>query len=77
MYHWNDFLHPLTYLNTTEKFTLSLGMRFFQRAVDTGGDPLEHLLMAASVMLTTPVLLLFFRMQRYVVEGIVMSGIKC
>lgn len=76
LFHWNDFFRPLIYLNTTEHFTLSLGLRFFQSAADRGGQPLEHLLMAASVMMTIPVLILFFALQRYFIEGIAMSGIK-
>jgi multiple sugar transport system permease protein len=76
LFHWNDFFRPLIYLNTTEHFTLSLGLRFFQSAADRGGQPLEHLLMAASVMMTIPVLVLFFSLQRYFIEGIAMSGIK-
>lgn len=76
LFHWNDFFRPLIYLNTTEHFTLSLGLRFFQTTAERGGQPLEHLLMAASVMMTLPVLLLFFSLQRYFIEGITMSGIK-
>jgi multiple sugar transport system permease protein len=76
LFHWNDFFRPLIYLNTTERFTLSLGLRFFQTAAERGGQPLEHLLMAASIMMTLPVLLLFFSLQRYFIEGITMSGIK-
>lgn len=76
LFHWNDFFRPLIYLNSTDRFTLSLGLRFFQTAADRGGQPLEHLLMAASVMMTIPVLALFFALQRYFIEGIAMSGIK-
>lgn len=76
LFHWNDFFRPLIYLNTTENFTLALGLRFFRQTADTGGEPREHLLMAASVMMTLPVILLFFSLQRYFVEGITMSGIK-
>lgn len=76
LFHWNDFFRPLIYLNSVDNFTLSLGLRFFQTAAETGGQPLEHLLMAASVMMTLPVLVLFFSLQGYFVEGIAMSGIK-
>jgi multiple sugar transport system permease protein len=76
LFHWNDFLRPLIYLNSVNNFTLSLGLRFFRQTADTGGDPREHLLMAASVMMTIPVIILFFSMQRYFVEGITLSGIK-
>ncbi|MCL4861353.1 MAG: carbohydrate ABC transporter permease [Caldilineaceae bacterium] len=76
LFHWNDFFRPLIYLNTVNNFTLSLGLRFFRQTADTGGEPKEHLLMAASVMMTIPVILLFFSMQRYFVEGITLSGLK-
>ncbi len=76
LFHWNDFFRPLIFLNTTEKFTLSLGLRFFQTSVEQGGEPLVQLLMAASVMMTIPIIVLFFSLQRYFIEGITMSGIK-
>ena len=76
LFHWNDFFRPLIYLNSIDNFTLSLGLRFFQESAEAGGQPLEHLLMAASVMMTIPVIVLFFSMQRYFVEGIAMSGIR-
>lgn len=76
LFHWNDFFRPLVYLNSVNKFTLSLGLRFFQESVETGGEPMQNLLMAASVMMTIPVIILFFSMQRYFVEGIAMSGIR-
>ena len=75
---WNDFMGPLIYLATPEKFTLALGMRYFQvtPAGQSWGMPQDHLLMAACVMSTTPIIILFFSAQRYFVQGIVMSGIK-
>lgn len=77
--HWNDFIGPLIYLNTLEKYTLSLGLAFFRTGgVGTvpSGEPREHLLMAASVIMTAPVILVFFSLQRYFIRGIIMSGIK-
>ncbi len=76
LFHWNDFFRPLIYLNSIDNFTLSLGLRFFQTSADSGGEPTQHLLMAASVMMTIPVIVLFFSMQGYFIEGITMSGIK-
>lgn len=73
---WNDFLTPLIYLNSQNKFTLALGLQFFQNVPEEGGMPLQHLLMAASVMAIIPCLVLFFSFQRYFVEGVVLSGIK-
>lgn len=76
LYHWNDFFRPLVFLSSPENFTLAIGLRYFQRAVQTGGEPREQLLMAAVVMMTIPVTVLFFAMQHYFVEGIAMSGIR-
>jgi ABC-type glycerol-3-phosphate transport system permease component len=73
--HWDEFLRPLIYLNSTEKFPLSVGLRYFNnRGNET--DPMDHLLMAAAVMVTIPCLILFFCTQRYFVKGVVTSGIK-
>jgi ABC-type glycerol-3-phosphate transport system permease component len=76
LYHWNDFFHPLIFLNSTDKFTLSLGLTYFQRTAEAGGRPTEHLLMASAMTMTLPCLLLFLVLQRYFVRGIVMSGLK-
>jgi multiple sugar transport system permease protein len=72
---WNSFLRPLIILNRPESYPLAVGLRYF---VVTPGDatPKDHLLMAAAVMMTLPVILLFFVGQRYFVRGVVMSGIK-
>jgi ABC-type glycerol-3-phosphate transport system permease component len=76
--HWNDFFLPLVYLSRQELFTLSLGLRYFQKlpTQGTGGPPAEHYLMAVSVLMTLPIVVLFFALQRYFIQGIVMSGIK-
>lgn len=73
---WGDFLGPLIYLNSPEKFTISVGLHFFNTAPDVGGMPVQHLLMAVCVISILPVVLIFFLGQRYFVQGIVMSGIK-
>ena len=73
---WNDFFGPLIFLNTTERFTLALGLTYFQRVVSIGGKPTEHLMMAASMIMTLPCLLVFLLLQKYWIQGIVMSGIK-
>lgn len=73
---WGDFLGPLIYLNSPEKFTLAVGLRFFVNAPDVGGEPMHHLIMAACVMYMLPMTLLYFFFQRFFVQGIVTSGIK-
>ncbi|TAK25932.1 MAG: carbohydrate ABC transporter permease [Chloroflexota bacterium] len=74
--HWNEFLEPLIYLSSKENFTLALGLRFFQQIPNDAQEPRDQLMMAASLVMTTPVLALFFVAQRYFIRGIVMSGIK-
>ena len=76
LYHWNEFLEPLIFLNSTEKFTLPVGIRYFQLLGSLGGEPMVQLLMAASLMMTLPCILLFFLGQQYFVRGVVMSGLK-
>ncbi len=72
---WNSFLRPLLILNRPETYPLSVGLRYF--VVNPGDNlPKDHLLMAAAVMMTLPVIILFFIGQRSFVRGVVMSGIK-
>jgi multiple sugar transport system permease protein len=70
---WNDFMGPLIYLNDTELFTLALGLSLFrgQYGVDT-----PHLMMAATLVVLIPILVLFFVAQKYFIQGIVVSGVK-
>ena len=74
--HYNSFLFPLLILNTPEKFTLSIGIRSFSISPTQDAAPQDHILLAMSVMMTLPILLMFFLGQRYFVRGVVMSGIK-
>lgn len=73
---WGDFLSPLVYLNTPNTFTVAMGLYFFQNDPDLGGIPTQHLLMAAAVITTIPPVVLFFTMQRYFIQGVVLTGIK-
>jgi ABC-type glycerol-3-phosphate transport system permease component len=72
LFHWNDFLGPLIYLNSTDNYTLALGLRLFQGQYATEWE----LLMAASLIVMMPVLIIYFVAQRYFVQGIVFTGVK-
>jgi multiple sugar transport system permease protein len=74
--HWNEFIGPLIYLNSTEKFTVSIGLRYFVSNPFESDEPREAILMAASLIVATPPLILFFAAQKYFVQGIVTTGIK-
>lgn len=76
MHHWSDFLGPLIYLNTPQKFTLAVGLQYFNAVEDISYEPTQHLLMTACVLTIVPALLVFFATQKYFVRGIVMTGIK-
>lgn len=72
IYAWKDLMAPLIYLNSPENQTLELGLRTFLTIHQTDWN----LLMAGSVMVLVPLLVLFFIGQRYFVQGIVMQGLK-
>jgi multiple sugar transport system permease protein len=71
---WNDFLGPLVYLQRPEQYTLALGLQQLQ---GSGGAVTEwNVLMAASVLVILPVIVLFFLTQRTFIQGIATTGIK-
>jgi ABC-type glycerol-3-phosphate transport system permease component len=72
--HWNDFFRPLIYIQSRDKFTLSLALHAFNSDFGRGTD--WHLLMAASLVVMLPVILVFFFAQRYFIQGVVFSGVK-
>ncbi len=69
---WNNFMGPLIYVNSPMRMPLAYALQLFQ--TEHGGEP--GMLMAASVMVTLPVILLFFFTQRYFIEGVTLTGIK-
>jgi ABC-type glycerol-3-phosphate transport system permease component len=69
---WNNYMGPLIYLNNKRQYTLSLGLQVFARSFGSEWG----MLMAASTMVVTPVILLFFFAQKNFVQGITMTGIK-
>ena len=71
---WNDLLGQLIYINSSDKFTVQLGLASFSSI--TGGQTPYNALMAASLMAPLPIILAFLFAQKYFVDGIKMSGIK-
>jgi ABC-type glycerol-3-phosphate transport system permease component len=72
IYNWRDFLGPLLYLNDPRKQTLELGLNTYKAL----NSEQWHLLMAASVLVMIPLIIIFIAGQRYFVKGIVMTGGK-
>jgi multiple sugar transport system permease protein len=73
VWNWNDFYNPLIYINTTSKFTVSIGLQFLNSSM---GTTKIGQMMAVALIMTIPVMIIFFICQKYFVEGIKMSGIK-
>jgi ABC-type glycerol-3-phosphate transport system permease component len=73
---WNDFLHPVIYLNSEEKYTLALGLLALIGQSRESGSTEWQLLMAASMAMMLPVLVIFFVAQRYFIQGIALTGLK-
>jgi len=69
---WTDFLGPLLYLTDEHQYTMSLGLQQFQNQKGTEWG----LMMAVSTMMTLPIIVMFFFMQRTFIQGITFSGIK-
>jgi len=71
---WNDFQGPLIYLDKATSYPLVLGLYAFQTS---RGSTVEwNLMMAAALVTTFPIILLFFVTQRYFIEGIALTGLK-
>ncbi|PYI39064.1 sugar ABC transporter permease [Arthrobacter psychrolactophilus] len=73
IWSWNDFLGPLLYLNTPDKYPLPLALRLF---VDQTQSSDYGAMIAMSVLALLPVLLFFLIFQRHIVEGVSTQGLK-
>jgi ABC-type glycerol-3-phosphate transport system permease component len=71
---WNDYLNPLVYLYSGEKWTLSLGMASFAGSFAGVATTQWNLYMAANLLYMLPPLLLFFVAQRYFMQGLSSLG---
>lgn len=69
---WNDFLGPLVFLDSTDQFTLPVGVALFQSsyAIEYG------LTFAACVVCTTPVILIFLLFHKHIVQAVSLGGLK-
>ena len=69
---WNEFMGPLIFLNDKAKFTLQIGIRYFQQEFGT-----EYtLIMGATTLSLIPILIIYIFAQKYFIEGIASSGLK-
>ncbi len=69
---WNDFLGPLVFLDSVERYTLPVGVALFQSSYAT-----EYgLTLAAAVICTFPAIAAFLLFQRHIIQGIAATGLK-
>ncbi len=69
---WNNFMGPLIYVNDDRLFPLAMGL--FKFNLHAGRD--VGLLMAAAFIMTLPIIILFFFVQRYFIQGVTLTGMK-
>lgn len=69
---WNDFMGPLIFLADQQLYPLSLGL--YALNVQQGGD--FGMMMAGSLLMTLPVIAIFFFAQKYFIQGITLTGSK-
>lgn len=73
---WTDLVKPLIYLQNTAMFTLPRGLKALLDQFGQGGEMQWEIVLAASVIVTLPMLIIFFLGQRYFIEGIATTGLK-
>lgn len=69
---WNDFMGPLIYLSDQRLYPLSLGLYAFN--VQAGAN--YGMMMAGSLLMTLPVIAVFFFAQKYFIQGVTLTGLK-
>ncbi|MBI5669071.1 MAG: carbohydrate ABC transporter permease [Chloroflexi bacterium] len=73
---WTDLLKPLIYLQNSALFTLPRGLKAILDQFGQGGEMQWEIVLAASVIVTVPMLVIFFLGQRYFMDGIATTGLK-
>jgi multiple sugar transport system permease protein len=69
---WNNFYGPLIFLSSPDNYTLALGVNSFKQLYSTQ----IPLMMAMSMLMVVPMIIVFFFAQRQMIRGVIMSGIK-
>jgi ABC-type glycerol-3-phosphate transport system permease component len=72
LWTWNEFMHPLIYLNSFEKYPIQVGLAFFRGRYSTEWN----LFMAATLVTILPILIIYFFNQKRLIGGIANVGLK-
>jgi multiple sugar transport system permease protein len=71
--HWNEFFRPLIFLSSWDRFTVPLGLVALRGYMGTGSVAVT---LAGVTIALVPVVLVFVLAQRYLIEGIALTGLK-
>ncbi len=69
---WNDFLKPLLYLNSPDKYVLNVALSIFQQQYKAQWN----LTLVGAMFNAIPILILFFIFSRYYIQGVAYAGVK-
>jgi len=69
---WNNFLQPLLYLNTADKYVLNVALSIFQQQFKAQWN----LTLVGAMFNAIPIMILFFIFSKYYIEGVAYTGIK-
>ena len=72
MIAWNEFLYALVFLNSRDLFTMPIKIN----TIFNDPSPRPHVVMAASTIMTLPIVILFLAMERFLEEGLTSGGVK-
>ena len=72
MIAWNEFLYALVFLNSRDMFTMPIKIN----TIFNDPSPRPHVVMAASTVMTLPVVILFLGLERFLEEGLTAGGVK-
>jgi len=72
LWNWNDFIRPLIFINSVEKMTVTLAIQFFHGQFIN----YRNLTCAAATIGVVPIIVLYIFIQRYLIQGIILSGLK-
>jgi multiple sugar transport system permease protein len=72
MIAWNEYLYAFVFLNDRDLFTMPIAIN----RIFNDPQPRPHVVMAASTIMTLPVIVLFLALERYLAEGLAAGGVK-
>ncbi len=72
MIAWNEFLYALVFLNDHNLFTMPIKIN----TIYNDPSPRPHVVMAASTIMTIPIVILFLSLERFLEEGLTAGGVK-